>query len=41
MVPRVIDFIFDKIQNRDDVSLRISYLEIYNENLIDLLDNSK
>lgn len=41
IVPRVIKFIFEQIASRSDVQLRVSYLEIYNENLIDLLDLSK
>lgn len=40
MVPRVIYFIFEQLGQRSDVTLKVSYLEIYNEQIIDLLDSS-
>lgn len=41
MVPRVIYFIHERIGVRDDVKLKVSYLEIHNEQIIDLLDPGK
>jgi kinesin family protein 4/21/27 len=40
LVPRVIYFIFDQLGTRTDVALKVSYLEIYNEQIIDLLDTN-
>jgi hypothetical protein len=41
MVPKVISFIFDEIAKRSEmveIQLKTSYLELYNEQIIDLLD---
>jgi hypothetical protein len=43
IIPRVIDLIFsekEKRREKADIQVRCSFLEIYNEELIDLLDNS-
>ena len=40
IVPRVITYLFDEFERRDDMeySMYISFMEIYNENAFDLLD---
>ncbi|OQR99085.1 kinesin-like protein [Achlya hypogyna] len=42
MIPRTISALFDAFETRSDMSYRcfVSYLEIYNENVYDLLDKS-
>ena len=43
MIPRVIRLIFDEKERRKaktEISVKCSFLEIYNEELIDLLDNN-
>lgn len=39
LIPRVIYYIFEQLGTRTDVTLKVSYLEIYNEQIIDLLDS--
>uniref|UniRef100_A0A803T3T6 Kinesin motor domain-containing protein n=1 Tax=Anolis carolinensis TaxID=28377 RepID=A0A803T3T6_ANOCA len=43
VIPRVIKFLFQKIQEKTDwhFSLKVSYLEIYNEDILDLLSPAK
>uniref|UniRef100_UPI00358F8609 chromosome-associated kinesin KIF4-like n=1 Tax=Myxine glutinosa TaxID=7769 RepID=UPI00358F8609 len=43
VIPRVIHHLFDGISQRSEIEfvLKVSYLEIYNEEIIDLLHNSK
>ncbi|CAI2359358.1 unnamed protein product [Moneuplotes crassus] len=43
IIPRVISFIFEEIEKRKstaDITIKCSFLEIYNEEIHDLLDNS-
>ncbi|CAH2315591.1 chromosome-associated kinesin KIF4A [Pelobates cultripes] len=43
VIPRVIKALFDEIEQRTDweFQLKVSYLEIYNEEILDLLDSHK
>uniref|UniRef100_UPI0035902298 chromosome-associated kinesin KIF4A-like n=2 Tax=Myxine glutinosa TaxID=7769 RepID=UPI0035902298 len=43
VIPRVIHHLFDGISQRSEIEfvLKVSYLEVYNEEIIDLLHNSK
>ncbi|XP_062822584.1 chromosome-associated kinesin KIF4-like isoform X1 [Anolis carolinensis] len=43
VIPRAIKFLFQKIQEKTDwhFSLKVSYLEIYNEDILDLLSPAK
>ncbi|XP_072914236.1 kinesin family member 4 [Hemitrygon akajei] len=43
VIPRVINMLFQKVEENleNDFALKVSYLEIYNEEIIDLLDSSR
>jgi len=41
LIPRVLDTIYDSHPNRDKFELKISFLEIYNDVVTDLLDTEQ
>ena len=41
LIPRTIDYLFSELPQSQDSNVKVSFLEIYNEQIIDLLDNTK